>query len=177
MTMNRITQAALTALALAACSPKGGESLSRAPPPASTPSSAPAAPGAEQVSGPEIPAADVPAVRAGLWEVTDTGSGAAPRTDRTCESGARKPLSMGKECSKLSLHRTLAGGFVIDAECASGAMTYSFHLVATGDFTSRYAVDSLSRFRKAPGAPEVAQASHQEGRYLGACPANLEPTD
>ena len=177
MNMNRITLAALTALALAACSPKGGESSTRAPPAASTPSSVPAAPGAEQASGPEIPAADVPAVRAGLWEITDTGSGAAPRTDRTCESGERKPLSMGKECSKLSLHRTLAGGYVIDADCASGAMTYSFHLVATGDFTSRYAVDSLSRFRKAPGAPEEALASHQDGRYLGACPATVTPED
>ena len=177
----RITSAALVtlAVALSACSPKGGESASRAPPAASTPSSVPAAaaPAGEQASGPEIPADQVPAVKGGLWEVTDTGSGAAPRTDRNCESGQRKPLSMGKECSRLSLHRTLSGGFVVDADCSSGAMTYGFHLVASGDFTSRYTVDSVSRFRKAPGDPEEVQASHQEGRYVGACPATMTPED
>ena len=177
----RNTSAALSALAviLAACAPKGGESASRAPPAASTPSSVPAAagPAGEQVSGPEIPADQVPAVKAGLWEVTDTGSGAAPRTDRNCESGQRKPLSMGKECSRLTLHRTLSGGYVIDAECSSGAMTYGFHLVADGDFTNRYAVDSVSRFRKTPGDPEEVRTSRQEGRYVGACPATMTPED
>lgn len=159
---------AVAALALAACS----KAPDKAAPAASGGTAAPTAPQKDQV-GPEIPASQMPVIRAGLWETVDRSPGKAPHTDRDCESGKRKPLTMGEACSKLTLHRTLLGGYVFDTQCGTGAMSMTLHVEAHGDFQSHYAVDTTSTL-KLPGKPDEVDTSHKEGRYIGPCPAGME---
>lgn len=165
---------AVGALALAACSKPSRPAASGAPA-SSAATAAPAAPAKDQL-GPEIPASQLPSIRAGLWETTVTSAGKKPRVDRQCESGRQKPISMGKECSKLTLHRTLLGGYVLDSQCGYGEMAFAMHMEARGDFQSHYEADITSHV-KLPGKPDEVDTSHHEGRYLGPCPAGMQPED
>jgi hypothetical protein len=159
---------AFAGLALAACSKPAGKAASGAP----AASSAASAPAQRDELGPEIPADKLPALKAGLWETTVSTAGRPPRAERHCESGAQKPITMGKECSKLTLHRTLLGKYVLDSQCGYGEMAFGMHVEAAGDFSSHYSADITSHV-KLPGKPDEVDTSHHEGRYLGPCPAGM----
>lgn len=166
---------AFGALALAACSKAPSKAPGSAAP---TPGEAPATATAQKDElGPEIPADKMPVIRAGLWETTEVSPGKPPRKDQDCENGKRKPMSMGKECQKLTLHRTLLGKYVIDAACdMGGGIAMSMHVEASGDFQTHWAADFTSHV-KLPGRPEEVDTSHKQARYIGACPAGMQADD
>ena len=165
---------ALAAVMLAACSAKppgaGGAASSSSTAAASSSSS-------EDKLGPEIPASEIPAVRAGYWESTDTEPGQKPHVERTCESGKRQSFSLGKECAHLSAHRTLLGAFVMDAACGSGPTGMAMHVEVRGDFQNSYTVDAITKLKLGKDQPEQVMTTHSEGRYLGPCPAGVKPQD
>jgi hypothetical protein len=160
---------AFAALAVCACS-KSSDKAAPAP-------GAQASSGAQKDEmGPVIPASQLPAIRAGLWETTETTAGKKPRVDRQCESGKQKPLTMGKGCSELTLRRSLLGKYVIDTQCGGNGISVKLHMEAQGDFQSRYSLDTTSAIQM-PGQPDQIDTSHREGRYLGPCPAGMAPAD
>lgn len=164
---------ALAALALAACSKRSEKAATSAAPAPGAPASAPAA---KDQLGPVIPASQLPSIKAGLWEVTETSAGQKPRVERICQSGKKKPLTMGSGCSELTLRRSMLGAYVIDSQCGGGGIALKLHMEARGDFQSRYSLDTTSAI-KLPGKPDQVDASHKEGRYIGACPAGMTPDE
>lgn len=166
------TASCLAVAALAVCACSKAPDKSAAPASSAGGAVASAAPQKDQL-GPEIPASQMPVIRAGLWETVESSAGKKPRTDRDCQNGKQKPLTMGEGCSKLTLHRTLSGGYVFDTQCGSGAMSVALHMEAKGDFQSHYSVDTTSTI-KMPGQPDQVDTSHREGRYIGPCPAGAE---
>ena len=170
---------ALAAILVSACSQKSATpaASATAAAPANTQAAAAAAPTGKDELGPEIPAKDVPALRAGYWEVTNTETGRKPTVNKVCESGKHRSIRMGKDCNHASFHRTLFGNVVMDAECAYGPMHMAMHMEAKGDFNSHYTVDSVVKMKMAADRPEETHATHGEGRYLGPCPAGETPED
>ena len=172
--MLRFRSSALAALALvlvAGCSPKGGGG-------ANTAAGSPGAPAAP-ASGPDtvITEADLPHLKAGVWEITTSGAGEPTETRRRCETGESiKPQQVGKGCSKFELKRTFLGGFVIDAVCASGGVASTMHITASGDFNSSYSSDNDGTMTVTGQAPVVIK-THTEGRYIGPCPAGAADGD
>lgn len=165
------------------CVAAGGLALAACSKPASKPAASSAGPSAAPASaqkdamGPEIPAEQLPQIKGGLWQTVETSPGKAPRNDQDCESGKRKPLNMGKECQKLTVHRTLLGGYVIDVACDMGGGTsMGMHVEARGDFQTHWSGDFTSHV-KLPGRPEEVDTSHKEARYVGACPAGMEASE
>ncbi|HEY4031347.1 MAG TPA: DUF3617 family protein, partial [Caulobacteraceae bacterium] len=156
---------AFAALALAACSKP-------APAPAPAASASPAPQARQETLGPEIPVDQLPAIKAGLWETTQTRAGKPPRVERACEDGRRKPVTMSRGCAKVSLHRSLLGAYVYEAQCGEGAMSAHLLVRAKGDFQDSYAADITSTI-KMSGGPDLVDTSHTEGRYIGACPSGM----
>lgn len=165
--MQLLRRAALTAVslvAIAGCSQKNAGNT------------AAGSPGAAPAVGPDtvITEADLPRPRAGLWEVSLSTNGGTPEVSRRCETGA--PLrthAVGKDCSTFQIRRTFLGGIVIDAVCASGPVSSSMHMTATGDFNGAYASDSVGTVTMS-GHPPVTFRTHTEGRYVGPCPPGGE---
>ncbi len=175
-----VSTVALAAILVAGCSQKGSQSSASAAAPAGAAASsaeAAATPSGKDDLGPEVPASQAPVLKAGYWEVTQTEAGKQPHVDKTCESGKRQSLHMGKGCSNVSFHKTLLGNFVMDAQCAYGPMSMGMHLEAKGDFQSHYSVDSTTKLKMGPNQPEQVHQQHSEARYLGACPPGEAPAD
>ena len=173
--------ALLAALVLAACSkkPAGEAASSGAAAPATPGAAAPAAPapGAQaDAGGTVIPADQVPSPRGGWWEQVKTENGKPPHTDHSCESGKRKAIRAGKECTRFTLKKTLLGDYVFDGQCAGNGVSMAFHMRAAGDFNSHYTVDSVMKMQM-PNQPEQTMSEHTEARYLGACPAGETASD
>jgi hypothetical protein len=158
-----------SALAIAACSKP-------APTPKPEARAGAAAPEAEEASGPEIPADQLPLIKAGLWETVQTAEGKAPRVERRCESGKRMPVTLGQGCDKITLHKSALGTYTYAAQCGAGDNSVRILMKAKGDFQSRYAVDFTTTLKLA-GAADVVDTSHREFKYVGACPAGMEAAD
>lgn len=158
---------AIAALALAAgaCSkPAAGGSSA-----AANGGSAPAA----AASGPDvaITQADLPRVKAGQWQRTETEAGGTPKTSTYCDAGkAFNPAEMRGACQSVSMKRSFLGAYVFDATCAGNGMNMTMHMEAKGDFNSAISVDMNVTEAMAGQAP-VKLASHSELKYLGPCPA------
>jgi hypothetical protein len=155
MTPRRWAGPALLGLvALASCSPGGGNATSS--------------------GGPDttISLADLPHVKAGYWERVEGGGGQPARTTHFCDTG--KPIdvtSVTRNCSTYTLKRTFTGDLVTDASCASGPVTSTIHMTVSGDFNSSYTSDSQMTITL-QGKPPQSFTLHAVTRYLGACPAN-----
>lgn len=128
----------------------------------------------DEATGPVITPEQLPVIKAGLWETSGTKADGSKDVDKICHSGkAAKAIHMGEACSKLTIHRTLLGGYVMDAACGGKGMDMTMHVKATGDFSSHYAVDTTATI-KLPGQPAKTESDHKEARWVGACPAGMD---
>lgn len=117
---------------------------------------------------------DLPRVRAGLWNVTDT-SGTRVTRDQECESGRAQDLDLGENCGRLSVRRTLSGGFYITARCTGddGEARVSMH--AEGDFQTRYVLDTKL---VVTGRREQTVEGHRVATFASStCPAGMRDSD
>jgi len=148
---------------LAGCSQKGGQANATAGGAAGA-ATAPA-------SGPDtaITAADLPHLKAGLWEVSMSTDGAAAEVSRHCETGqAIKAPPVRSECSKFEIKRTFLGAVVFDISCAEGPISSSIHSTVTGDFGSSYSSDTVATIT-VQGQPPHTSNTHTEAHYVGPC--------
>ena len=108
-------------------------------------------------------AIDMPARKAGLWEIKMTfeGRNLPPQTVEHCIDAETDKLmsaiggSMGQDmCSKQDVQK-VGNTIVVDSTCKIGPYATSSHAVVTGDFNSAYTVKVTSkrRGRQCPGCP------------------------
>ncbi len=162
--------------ALTACS------KSPAPPLAASAASAPAAAPSAKLPSPAALFAR-PQRKPGLWQVsitTSSGMGmtlggdvcVGPDTDKS-SSFADSPMS-SKACSGSQFHPT-AGGIEFDSTCKVQDRTVVSHGVATGDFSSSYAVDVTTHMDPPIPGMHGDSKTHMEAHWLGACKPGQVP--
>ena len=134
-------------------------------------------------------ALDLPARKAGLWELKMVfeGRNLPPTVMRQCVDAATDKLlnanfggSNEEHCSKQDL--TNSGGTItIDSVCKFGEATTTSHAVVGGSFDSAYTINVTSTRQGGLAVPGVAPgaATHMtiEAKWLGACAAGQKPGD
>jgi len=139
--------------------------------------------GAVMLAGLIAPAAaradEVPARRAGLWEVkTSVGDNPRSLTVQQCIDAATDPMlqsSAGPFSAQLCQARevrTSEGATTIDSHCTVGGKAGTAHAVVSGSFDSAYTMTVTSEGGGLPPAKMTI-----EGKWLGACAAGQEPGD
>jgi len=135
-------------------------------------------------------AADMPARKAGLWEITtSTGNrmsirqcidaatdqmmqsraGAGPGTGPGAGPGAGTP----PQCSKRDVQKT-GDTVTIDSTCTVAGRTVNTHAVVTGSFGSAYTMTVTSQ---GDGIPAGAGTMTMSAKWLGPCAADQRPGD
>lgn len=158
--------AAASLLALGACSGKSDK----------------AAGGATDAGGALAAAPKMP--KAGLWKMTVTAAGMPQPVKMEVCMGApaagsnpfAPPAQPGQSCSK-NLVSPTASGYAVDMECAANGMTMAIAGTVSGDFSSHYRTELVTKM-SGPNLPPAAQApikSSVESTYAGACPAGMKP--
>lgn len=161
--MRLVAGLCLAAITLAACN--------KAPDQAET-----AAPPAARPVPPGIDAA--PHLKAGLWAITNA---AVPGEARTCVDDRSQSESAvigqgldRRNCSK-SDWKAVPGGAAFDFVCENDGATLTSKGAITGDFNSAYRIDGEASMT-INGEARTAKTSI-EARYMGPCPADLQPGD
>jgi hypothetical protein len=134
-------------------------------------------------------AVDLPARKAGLWELTMNfhNSRLPHQTMRQCTDADSDRLmnlnfagSNEQACSKKDIVPN-GTGYVVDSICNFGGVTTTSHAVVTGSFDSAYSVDVNSTREGGPAMPgaAVGAASHMTiaAKWLGPCAAGDKPGD
>lgn len=134
-------------------------------------------------------ALDMPARKAGLWELKMEFEGRQipAQVMRHCTDAASDKLmnlnfggSNEQNCSKQDLSKN-GGTITIDSVCKFGEMTTTSHAVVTGSFDSAYTIkvtSTSSGGRPMPGqTPGAATNMSIVGKWLGPCAAGQKPGD
>lgn len=160
---------ALALTALAACGQPSATDAEAAP-------KAPAAPQAAQLSAPPLGADGLPQFRPGLWEVTKTDSGETETTHECMGPGAEEAFAdlLAKEQPNCRVRRSSgAGGLKVSSECDQNGMKIQSELVLTGSET-QYDM-RLGLYVVGPDGTRDGGEMVGEARWVGACPAGVEP--
>lgn len=134
-------------------------------------------------------AVDLPARKAGLWDMTmDFHNAKLPQqTMKQCtdaDSDRLMNMNFGgsneQACVKKDIVRS-ATGFTVDSICSFGGVTTTSHAVVTGSFDSAYTVDVTSTRNGGRPMPGMAAGgeSHMTitAKWLGPCGAGQKPGD
>jgi len=132
-------------------------------------------------------AQEMPARKAGLWQMTMTfeGRGAPPQTMQQCIDAATdksmQDMSQGvrgQNCSKREMKRD-GNTIVFDSVCSMGAGTTTSHGVVSGDFNSAYSIKINSKRAGGPQIPNLPAETNMaiEAKWLGACKTDQKPGD
>jgi hypothetical protein len=134
-------------------------------------------------------ALDMPARKAGLWELKMNIEGRnLPVTGmKHCVDQATDKLmnanfggSVNEACSKQDVTKTPTG-MIVDSVCKFGDATTTSHAVVTGSFDSAYTVDVTSTRQGGPPMPGhvPGAATHMtiQSTWLGPCAAGQRPGD
>jgi hypothetical protein len=136
-------------------------------------------------------AIDMPARKAGLWELQMTFEGRSnlpvqtmqhcidAETDKMMSSIGGTPGT--DTCSKRDIQK-VGSTIVIDSVCKVGAATSTSHGVVSGDFNSAYTVKMTSKREGGPAIPGRPATTGDtsmtlEAKWLGACKADQKPGD
>lgn len=164
--MRTVLLATLSALALAACSPKAEAD---APPAADAAANAPA-------SGLTLGADKLPRFKAGLWEVVKTEDGET-ETTRHCvgeEANAEVREMLTRDTPECQTTRSATpAGIKVKSVCDQGGLKTETALSMTG---SQTAYDlTLGIYVVAPGGKREGGEVAMKARHVGACPAGVKP--
>jgi len=135
-------------------------------------------------------AADMPARKAGLWEITtSTGNRMSIRqcidaaTDQMMQSRAGTGPGTGPgvgpgagtrpQCSKRDVQKT-GDTVTVDSTCTVAGRTVNTHAVVTGSFDSAYTMTVTSQ---GDGIPAGAGTMTMSAKWLGPCAADQRPGD
>ena len=130
-------------------------------------------------------AQEMPARKAGLWQMTMTfeGRGAPPQTMQQCIDAATDKSMQdmsagmrGQSCSRREMKK-VGDTIVFDSVCSTGAGTATSHGVVSGDFNSAYTVKINSK--REGGPPNMPAETNMSiaAKWLGACKADQKPGD
>lgn len=133
-------------------------------------------------------AADLPTRKAGLWEIQMEFQGRSKlpvQSMKQCTDAAADKLmtlnygGAAQHCSKQDISNS-GGTIVIDSVCSFGGNTSTSHAVVSGDFSSAYTVDVVSkREGAAPSGQRAYGESHMKiaAKWVGPCAAGQKPGD
>src|SRR2546423_5613003 len=132
-------------------------------------------------------AQDMPARKAGLWDMTMTfeGRNTPPQTMQQCiDASTDKAMQdmsagmRGQSCSKRETKK-VGNTLVFDSVCNTGAGTSTSHGVVSGDFNSAYTVKINSKREGGPAIPNMPPETNMtvESKWLGPCKADQKPGD
>jgi hypothetical protein len=141
------------------------------------------------VSASPATALDLPARKAGLWEIKMAFEGRSipPQTMQQCiDAATDKQMnsiggSMAQEsCSKQDVQK-VGGTIVVDSVCQIGPAKMTSHGVISGDFNSAYTVKIASTREGGPAVPGMPADGTtnmtMDAKWLGACKADQRPGD
>jgi uncharacterized protein DUF3617 len=123
-------------------------------------------------------AGDMPARKAGLWQVDTTVMGHTvsmkqcidAQTDQVMQ--ARFASLPQRNCSKHDVQKA-ADKITIDSVCTIAGRTTTGHIVITGSFDSAYTLVMTSEVKGVPTPRNVTM----QAKWLGACAADQKPGD
>jgi len=129
-------------------------------------------------------AADAPARKSGLWEITNNMSGAYAMTqtmqqcvdastDKLTEQGGMREAQ--KHCSKNEVRRQ-GGKVVTDSVCKFEGTTATSHGEFSGDFSSSYRGDINTTYNPPMQGMQGMKMSIS-AKWLGPCKAGMKPGD
>jgi hypothetical protein len=134
-------------------------------------------------------ALDMPARKAGLWEMKMEFNGRRlpAQVMRQCIDAASDKLmnanfgaSAQGACAKQDMHNR-GGTITVDSVCKFGDATTTSHAVVTGSFDSTYTVDVTSTRQGGRPLPGVAPGGQTRmtiaAKWLGPCAAGQKPGD
>jgi hypothetical protein len=141
------------------------------------------------ISAAPATALDLPARKAGLWEITMTMEGRnipMPTAQHCIDAETDKLMSsiggdMRKDmCSKQDVQK-VGNTFVVDSVCNIGASTTTSQAVVSGDFNSAYTVKVTSKREGGPAMPGMpadgSSTMSIDAKWLGECKADQKPGD
>jgi hypothetical protein len=133
-------------------------------------------------------ALDLPARKAGLWELKMNFEGRSipPQTMQQCVDAATDKQmnamggNMAERCSKQDVQK-VGATIVVDSVCQIGPIKSTSHGVISGDFNSAYTVKVTSQREggaAVPGMPADGTSNMtMEAKWLGPCKADQRPGD
>ncbi len=132
-------------------------------------------------------AQDMPARKAGLWEMKMTfeGRNTPPQAMQHCIDAttdkAMQDMSGGMQSQNCSKRETKKVGdtIVFDSVCNFGTGTTTSHGVVAGDFNSAYTVKINSKREGGPAIPNMPAETNMtvEAKWAGPCKADQKPGD
>jgi hypothetical protein len=124
----------------------------------------------------------MPHQKTGLWNVTVSLGTQKPGQEKICLDDATQKLmyQMGVQtshslCSQVSMHST-GSQFISESKCGSGNSAHTTRGVTTFTGDSAYHTEVLSHYDN-PGSGHADSKSTIDGKWAGACPADMKPGD
>jgi hypothetical protein len=123
-------------------------------------------------------AADLPARKAGLWEMTTTTNGRTmpikqcidAATDQAMQANTSQ--SSQRTCSKRDIKKS-GDTTTVDSVCTAAGKTLTHHMVITGSFDSGYTMTITTEGDGIPVARNITIAA----KWTGPCAADQKPGD
>lgn len=131
---------------------------------------------------------DLPARKAGLWEIKMSFAGGTlpaqlmtqcidAASDRLMNSSFAPAQSA---CSRQDMRKS-GGAITVDSVCKFGEATTTSHAVVTGSFDSAYTMQVTSKREGGPALPGLAPGGETHmtvaAKWLGPCAAGQKPGD
>ena len=124
-------------------------------------------------------ASDLPARKAGLWQVDTTVAADHIVTMKQCIDAKTDQIMQARfaslpqrNCSKHDVQKS-AGKITIDSVCTIAGRTTTGHVVITGSFDSEYTLVMTSDVKGVPTPHNVTMTA----KWLGPCAAGQKPGD
>jgi Protein of unknown function (DUF3617) len=127
-----------------------------------------------------LSAADLPARKAGLWEMTTTTNGRTmpikqcidAATDQAMQANTSQ--SSQRSCSKREIKKS-GDTTTVDSVCTAAGKTLTHHMVITGSFDSGYTM-TMTITTEGDGIP-AARNITIAAKWTGPCAADQKPGD
>jgi hypothetical protein len=119
-------------------------------------------------------ASELPARKAGLWEIAIAGSQSTnvrQCSDASSDQAMQVALGLAGDCSKRDVEKS-GSTITVDSVCMVAGKTMTSHLVITGTLDSQYTMTVTS---EAPGKNGPSMTLN--AKWLGPCEADQKPGD
>jgi hypothetical protein len=124
-------------------------------------------------------AAELPARKAGLWEITSNVGGRSMQMQQCTDASTDQALQSrggaggGSDCSKRDVQKS-GSTMTVDSVCTVAGKAVTSHTVINGSFDSEYTVNITSQKADAPGGQSTIT---MRAKWLGPCAADQKPGD
>ena len=123
-------------------------------------------------------AAELPARKAGLWEITSSASGRSMKMQQCIDASTDQAMqghggaAAGNDCSKRDVQKS-GSTMTVDSVCTVAGKAVTSHIVVNGSFDSEYTMNITSQGAARGGQSGVTLTA----RWLGPCAADQKPGD